>query len=107
MTIENKLKLDYIEKKGIKRVVLPREMKKEEIESLKTNMELEIFVRPRRRDRPGAAPRGSKRHRPRRAPPGARFLLNPYPHHSSQERIMSTRSRSEERRVGKECRSRW
>lgn len=44
MTIENQLKLDYIEKKGIKRVVLPREMKKEEIESLKTNMELEIFV---------------------------------------------------------------
>ena len=44
MTIENQLKLDYIESKGIKRVVLPREMKKEEIQSLKTNMELEIFA---------------------------------------------------------------
>ncbi len=44
MTIENQLKLNYIESKGIKRVVLPREMKKEEIASLKTNMELEIFV---------------------------------------------------------------
>ena len=44
MTCENQLKLDYLESKGIKRVVLPREMRKEEIESLKTNMELEIFV---------------------------------------------------------------
>ena len=44
MTCENQLKLDYIESKGIKRVVLPREMKKEEIKSLKTSMELEIFA---------------------------------------------------------------
>ena len=44
MTCENQLKLDYLESKGIKRVVLPREMKKEEIKSLKTNMELEIFA---------------------------------------------------------------
>ena len=44
MTIENQQKLDYIESKGIRRIVLPREMKKEEIKSLKTNMELEIFA---------------------------------------------------------------
>ena len=44
MTIENELKLDYLESKGIKRVVLPREMRKDEIENLNTNMELEIFV---------------------------------------------------------------
>lgn len=44
MNIENQLKLDYIEKKGIKRIVLPREMSKSEIDKLKTNMELEIFV---------------------------------------------------------------
>ena len=44
MTCENQLKLDYLESKGIKRVVLPREMRKEEIENLKTDMELEIFV---------------------------------------------------------------
>ena len=44
MTCENQLKLDYFESKGIKRVVLPREMRKEEIETLKTNMELEIFA---------------------------------------------------------------
>jgi putative protease len=44
MTCENQLKLDYLESKGIKRVVLPREMRKEEIKNLKTNMELEIFV---------------------------------------------------------------
>ncbi|WP_458455243.1 peptidase U32 family protein [Methanobrevibacter sp.] len=44
MTCENQLKLDYLESKGIRRVVLPREMKKEEIESLNTNMELEIFA---------------------------------------------------------------
>ena len=44
MTLENQLKLDYIESKGVRRVVLPREMRKEEIENLKTNMELEIFA---------------------------------------------------------------
>ncbi|WP_458454121.1 U32 family peptidase [Methanobrevibacter sp.] len=44
MTLENQLKLDYIESKGVKRVVLPREMRKEEIQNLKTNMELEIFA---------------------------------------------------------------
>ena len=44
MTCENQLKLDYIESKGIKRVVLPREMRKEEIQNLNTNMELEIFA---------------------------------------------------------------
>ena len=44
MTAENQLKLDYIEEKGIKRIVLPREMRKEEIMQLKTNMELEIFA---------------------------------------------------------------
>ena len=44
MTCENQLKLDYIESKGINRVVLPREMRKEEIQNLKTNMELEIFA---------------------------------------------------------------
>ena len=44
MTSENQLKLDYIEEKGIKRIVLPREMRKEEIMQLKTNMELEIFA---------------------------------------------------------------
>ncbi len=44
MTCENQLKLDYLESKGIKRVVLPREMRKNEIASLKTNMELEIFA---------------------------------------------------------------
>ena len=44
MTCENQLKLNYLEGKGIKRIVLPREMRKEEIISLKTNMELEIFV---------------------------------------------------------------
>ena len=44
MNIENQLKIDYIEKKGIKRIVLPREMSKSEIENIKTNMELEIFV---------------------------------------------------------------
>ena len=44
MTCENQLKLNYLESKGIRRIVLPREMKKEEIQSLKTNMELEIFV---------------------------------------------------------------
>ena len=44
MTCENQLKLDYLESKGIKRVVLPREMRKDEIKNLKTNMELEIFA---------------------------------------------------------------
>ena len=44
MTCENQSKLDYLESKGIRRVVLPREMRKEEIQNLKTNMELEIFV---------------------------------------------------------------
>lgn len=44
MTCENQMKLDYLESKGIKRVVLPREMRKDEIRSLKTNMELEIFA---------------------------------------------------------------
>ena len=44
MTCENQLKLDYLESKGIRRVVLPREMRKEEIQNLKTNMELEIFA---------------------------------------------------------------
>lgn len=44
MNLENQLKLDYVEKKGIKRVVLPREMSYEEIKNLNTNMELEIFV---------------------------------------------------------------
>ena len=44
MTCENQLKIDYIESKGIKRIVLPREMRKEEIQNLKTDMELEIFA---------------------------------------------------------------
>ena len=44
MTAENQLKIDYIESKGIKRIVLPREMRKEEISQLKTNVELEIFA---------------------------------------------------------------
>lgn len=44
MTCENQQKLSYLESKGIKRVVLPREMRKEEIQNLKTNMELEIFA---------------------------------------------------------------
>lgn len=44
MTLENQQKLNYIESKGVKRVVLPREMIKEEIQNLKTNMELEIFA---------------------------------------------------------------
>ncbi len=44
MTAENQLKLNYIERKGIKRIVLPREMRKEEIAQIKTNMELEIFA---------------------------------------------------------------
>ncbi len=44
LTCENQLKINYLKSKGVKRVVLPREMKKEEIENLKTDMELEIFV---------------------------------------------------------------
>ena len=44
MTAENQLKLDYLESKGIKRIVLPREMRKDEIKNLRTKMELEIFV---------------------------------------------------------------
>ena len=44
MTCENQLKLDYIESKGIRRIVLPREMRKEEIAQIKTNMELEVFA---------------------------------------------------------------
>ena len=44
LTCENQRKIDYLENKNVKRVVLPREMKKEEIENLKTNMELEIFA---------------------------------------------------------------
>ena len=44
MTCENQLKLDYLESKNVKRVVLPREMRKDEIKNLKTNMELEIFA---------------------------------------------------------------
>lgn len=44
MTAENQLKINYIESKGIKRIVLPREMRKDEIAQIKTNMELEIFA---------------------------------------------------------------
>ena len=44
MTCENQVKLDYIESNGIKRIVLPREMRKDEIKDIKTNMELEIFT---------------------------------------------------------------
>ncbi|MBR3112816.1 MAG: U32 family peptidase [Methanobrevibacter sp.] len=44
LTCENQLKLNYLESKGVKRVVLPREMRKDEIKTLNTNMELEIFA---------------------------------------------------------------
>ncbi|MBE6499969.1 MAG: U32 family peptidase [Methanobrevibacter thaueri] len=44
LTCENQLKINYLESKNIKRVILPREMKKDEIKLLDTNMELEIFV---------------------------------------------------------------
>ena len=44
LTCENQDKLNYLESKNVKRVVLPREMRREEIENLKTNMELEIFA---------------------------------------------------------------
>lgn len=44
LTCENQRKIDYLESKNVKRVVLPREMRKEEIEKLNTKMELEIFA---------------------------------------------------------------
>lgn len=44
MTAENQRKIDYLESKNVKRVVLPREMRKEEIANIKTKMELEIFA---------------------------------------------------------------
>ena len=44
LTCENQRKIDYLESKNVKRIVLPREMRKEEIKNLKTNMELEIFA---------------------------------------------------------------
>ena len=44
LTCENQRKIDYLESKNVKRVVLPREMRKEEIKNIKTNMELEIFA---------------------------------------------------------------
>ena len=44
LTCENQLKLNYLESKGVKRVVLPREMRKDDIKTLNTNMELEIFA---------------------------------------------------------------
>ena len=44
MTVENQKKLDYLESKGVKRVVLPREMRSDEIASLDSDMELEMFV---------------------------------------------------------------
>lgn len=44
LTCENQDKIDYLESRNVKRVVLPREMRKEEIENLKTNMEIEIFA---------------------------------------------------------------
>ena len=44
MTAENQRKIDYLESKNVKRIVLPREMRKEEIANIKTNMELEIFA---------------------------------------------------------------
>ena len=44
LTCENQLKLDYLESKNVKRVVLPREMRHDEIANLKTGMELEIFA---------------------------------------------------------------
>ena len=44
LTCENQRKIDYLESKNVKRVVLPRELRKEEIKNLKTNMELEIFA---------------------------------------------------------------
>ncbi len=44
MNLENQMKIDYIAKKGVKRIVLPREMRVEEIKNIKTSMELEIFA---------------------------------------------------------------
>ena len=44
LTSENQRKIDYLESKNVKRVVLAREMRKNEIENIKTNMELEIFA---------------------------------------------------------------
>lgn len=41
---ENQLKIDYLESLGVKRVILPRELRKEEIAKIKTNMDLEIFA---------------------------------------------------------------
>lgn len=44
MNIENQLKLNYLEKLGVKRVILPRELSKKEIANLDTFLEVEIFV---------------------------------------------------------------
>lgn len=44
MNLENKMKIDYIAKKGLERIVLPREMRAEEIKNIKTSMETEIFA---------------------------------------------------------------
>jgi U32 family peptidase len=44
MTIENQLKIDFLENLKIKRIVLPRETTKNEIRNIKTNLELEIFA---------------------------------------------------------------
>ena len=44
MNLENQMKINYIAEKGVKRIVLPREMRADEIKEIKTPMELEIFV---------------------------------------------------------------
>ena len=44
MNIENQSKIDFLESKNVKRVILPREMTKNEIESINTNIEVEIFA---------------------------------------------------------------
>lgn len=46
MTVANHFEINYLEKLGFKRVVLPRELSLEEIREikLKTNIELEVFV---------------------------------------------------------------
>ena len=44
MNIENQSKIDFLESKNVKRIILPREMTKEEIENIDTNMEVEIFA---------------------------------------------------------------
>ena len=44
MNIENQSKIDFLESKNVKRVILPREMTIEEIESINTNIEVEIFA---------------------------------------------------------------